>query len=169
MAITLLENGPPNRINSLLARLSGLPRAFQLPLFNFVFGRFSRFYRTVGVKAVCISPYCVTLMLGNHAHVRNHIRGIHAVAMTLPAEYAAGIVVAQHLSSNAVVVLRRLQMDLHKPIRGVVRATATLSPEHGRFLREQAEGKIEVPVLIEDESGQTPVSGVMHMAWFARK
>ncbi|RZF25418.1 DUF4442 domain-containing protein [Paraburkholderia sp. UYCP14C] len=169
MTITVLKNGPQNQINAVLATLSRLPRALQLPLFNFVFGRFSRFYRTVGVKAASIDPYSVTLTLANRARVRNHIRGIHAVAMTLPAEYAAGLVVAQHLPSNAVVLLRRLQMELHKPIRGSVRAIATLNPEHGETLRTEAEGKIEVLVQIEDETGQAPVSGVMQIAWISRK
>ncbi|MBN3789174.1 DUF4442 domain-containing protein [Burkholderia sp. Ac-20353] len=168
MAITLLENAPRNRINAVLAALNRMPRALRLPLFNFVFGRFSRFYRTVGVKAEKIGPYSVTLTLANRARVRNHIRGVHAVAMTLPAEYAAGLVVAQHLSTNAIVVLRRFEIDLHKPIRGAVSATALLTFEQGESLRGQTEGKIEVPVVIKDEAGQAPVSGIMCMAWISR-
>ncbi|MEX3985514.1 DUF4442 domain-containing protein [Paraburkholderia sp. EG287A] len=142
MAITPLENAPRNRINAVFAALNRMPRALQVLLFNFIFGRFSCFYRTIGVKAETIGPYSVTLTLANRPRVRNHILGVHAVAMTLPAEYAAGLVVAQHLSSNAIVVLRRLEMDLHKPIRGAVSATALLTLEQGESLREQTEGKI---------------------------
>lgn len=168
MAITLLENAPRNRINSVLTALNRVPRVLRLPLFNFIFGRFSRFYRTVGVKAEKIGPYSVTLTLANHARVRNHIRGVHAIAMTLPAEYAAGLVVAQHLSSRAVVVLKRVEINLHKPIRGAVSATAMLTLEQGTSLREQAEGKIDIPVLIKDETGESPVSGTMCIAWISR-
>ncbi|VWC73761.1 hypothetical protein BLA17378_03448 [Burkholderia aenigmatica] len=169
MAIVFLENGPPNRINSLLGSLKRLPYALQLPLFNFIFGRFSRFYRTVGVKAENLGPYRVTLALANHPRVRNHIRGIHAVAIALPAEYAAGLVVAQHLSATSVVVLKRLRLDLLRPVRGAVRATATLTFEQSRSLREQAKGEVEVFVRIEDETGAAPVSGSMLIAWIPRK
>lgn len=169
MTITLLENGPRNQINTVLGALRRAPRVLQLPLFNFFFGRFSRFYRTVGVKAQQISPYSVTLALANRGPVRNHIKGIHAVAVALPAEYAAGLVVAQHLPPNVLVVLKSLDLELHKAIRGAVRATATLSAEQGNSLREQRKGEIAVSVKIEDETNQVPASGCMRIAWIPRK
>jgi acyl-coenzyme A thioesterase PaaI-like protein len=169
MAITLLENAPRNQINSVLRRLVRLPQALRLPLFDFLFGRVTRFYRTAKVKAERIGPHRVTLRLANRSYLRNHVGGIHAVAMTLPAEYAAGIVLAQHLPPEAVVVLRRIHMDLHKPIRGAIRACATLSAEQSRSLGAVSRGEMDVPVQIEDETGQIPASGVMCMAWFPRK
>lgn len=169
MAITLHHEGPRNRLNTLLGGLTRLPRACQLPLFNFLFGRYSRFYRTAGIKAASIAPHHVTLTLADRGKLRNHVRGIHAVAVALPAEYAAGLVVAQHLPPHVVVVLRQFQMDLRKPVRGAVRATATLSAEQAQSLRHLGKGDIEVAVRIEDQSGQVPVTGSMRMAWLPRK
>lgn len=169
MTIALSENAPPNQINSVLALLIRLPKVLRLPLFDFLFGRVTRFYRTAKVKAERIGPHCVVLRLANRLHLRNHVGGIHAVAMTLPAEYAAGLVLAQHLPAESVVVLRRFHMDVFKPIRGAVRAAATLSAEQANALRSAAKGEIDIQVQIEDETGRVPASGVMCMAWFPRK
>ena len=169
MSITLLPDAPPNRLNAALATLSRLPRSWRLPLFDFLFSRTSRFYRTVGVRADRIGPCSVTLTLADRRRVRNHVRSIHAVALTLPAEYAAGLLVAQHLPASAVVVLQSLHMDLRRPVRGAIRATASLNEAQGSALRDQPKGQLDVPVTIEDETGAWPVSGVMRMAWLPRK
>jgi hypothetical protein len=76
---------------------------------------------------------------------------------------------AQHLPVEAMVVLRRINMDLSKPIRGAIRASATLGPEQSHALHVQVKGEIDVPVQIEDETGHIPASGTMRMAWFPRK
>lgn len=159
---------PQNQINRTLATLARFPRRLQLRLFDLVFGRVSSFYRHVGVRAVEIGPHRVTLALANRRRTRNHLRGIHAIAIALPAEYASGLVVAQHLSPDAVVVVKQIQFDLHKAVHGAIRATAVLSPRQGEALRERLKGEIGVSVQVVDESGQSPITGVMQMAWFPR-
>lgn len=158
----------PNELNRLLVRLEKLPGWLGIRLFDAIFGRFTPFYRTMRVRSVELMPGRVSLALRNRRRIRNHVRGIHAVAAMLPAEYAAGLVVGQAVPADAVVVVKGVHIDIRKPIRGAVKATAALSAEALNDLRFVPKGSIEVPVTVWDETGETPMTGVVNMAWFPK-
>lgn len=101
--------------------------------------------------------------------VRNHVGGIHAVAATLAAEYASGLLVGQHVPDDAIVVVKTIHVELRKPNKGNIKATARLTPEEARAICTEPKGSLKVSVTIEDAQGQTPITGYMEMAWLPKR
>lgn len=160
---------PANPLNTMLRRLARLPAGLRPLAFNLLFGRFTPFYASLRLRVVDLAPDQVTLGLRNRRRSRNHLRGIHAVAALLPAEYAAGLVVGQAVPPEAVVVVRGLSCEIRKPIRGDITATARLSPDQRAALAEVPQGDLKLRFTITGSDGATPIEGVADMAWFPRK
>lgn len=160
---------PANQLNTVLRKLEKLPKGLRAPAFNLFFGRFSPFYAALRVRAVEITPERVTLALRNRRRTRNHLRGIHAVAALLPAEYAAGLVCGQTVPREAVVVVRGLSCEIRKPIKGDITATAWLTEAQRAALGHEPKGDMKLSFSISGADGETPIEGVADMAWFPRK
>lgn len=158
-----------NQLQRILQRLAGLPTPWRNRLIGFGFGLYSRFFRTCKLRIEVLEPHEVTLSLANHRKVGNHIGGIHAVAITLACEYGSGLLLGQHVPDSAVVVVKSMRVDLHRRVQGAIRATARLGPQAVARLHDEPKGDIEVPVVVVDESGAQPITGVMHMAWIPRR
>jgi len=94
---------------------------------------------------------------------------VHAVAATLAAEYASGLLVGQHVPDAAIVVVKTIHIELRKPNRGGIKATASLTPEQARAIATEPKGSLQVPVTIEDAQGITPMAGYMEMAWLPKR
>lgn len=162
-------DAPANQLNSVLRKLAKLPEAMRAPAFNLFFGRFSPFYASLRVKVVDITPGHVTLALRNRRRTRNHLRGIHAIAALLPAEYAAGLVCGQTVPRGSVVVVRGLSCEIRKPIRGDITATARLTDDQRAALGNQPKGDMKLAFTITGGDGEAPIEGVADMAWFPHK
>lgn len=158
-----------NQLNRLLARISGWPPRLRHWAVGLGFGYYTPYFRYNRLKVADLTPLAVTLSLANHRMVRNHLGGIHAVAINLACEYACGLLVGQHVPDSALVVVKTMHMDLHKRITGAIRATATLTREQAAAIRTAEKGEIRVPVRVVDEVGITPITGYMDMAWYPRK
>ncbi|MDX1589014.1 MAG: DUF4442 domain-containing protein [Oleiphilaceae bacterium] len=163
------EFAPHNTLSRLIHRLSPLPEPLQRRAVGLLFGQYSRYFRSNRLKIARLEPLVVTLSLANHRRVRNHIGGIHAVAITLACEYASGLLVGQHVPDRATVVVKSMHVDLHKAYQGSILATATLTEEEALAIREQPKGELKVPVSVTDATGGHPITGYMQMAWFPRK
>lgn len=158
-----------NTLSRLIDRLSPLPEPLRRSTVGLLFGQYSRYFRSNRLKIARLEPLAVTLSLANHRKVRNHIGGIHAVAITLACEYASGLLVGQHVPDKATVVVKSMHVDLHKAYQGGIRATASLTGEEAQAIRQQPKGELKVPVSVTDASGDNPITGYMQMAWFPRK
>lgn len=162
-------DAPANQLNTVLRKLDRLPQSLRAPAFNMFFGRFSPFYAALRVKVVEITPDHVTLRLADRRRTRNHVKGIHAVAALLPAEYAAGLVCGQTVPRGAIVVVRGLSCEIRKPIRGDITATARLTEAQRAALSSEEKGDMKLAFTITGADGETPIEGVADMAWFPRK
>lgn len=76
---------------------------------------------------------------------------------------------AQHVPDDAIVVVKTIHIELRKPNRGHVRATASLTPPETQLMGLEPKGSLTVPITIEDAQGQTPITGYMEMAWLPKK
>ena len=159
----------PNRFARLLDRLGGWPPALRHAMVGLGFGLYTPYFRTNRCRIRALSPLEVTVEIPLRRRVRNHVGGVHAVAATLAAEYASGLLVGQHVPDTAIVVVKTIHVELRKPNRGTVRATAALTPEEAAAIRTGPKGSLKVPVRIEDAQGQTPITGYMDMAWLPKK
>lgn len=159
----------PNQFARLLSRLSGWPEPWRLRLVAWGFGLFTPYFRTNRCRILSLGEHQVSVGITLKRRVRNHVGGIHAVAATLAAEYASGLLVGQHVPDDAIVVVKTIHVELRKPNKGSIKATATLTPEDAQAIGTEPKGSLKVPVTIEDALGQTPITGYMEMAWLPKR
>lgn len=162
-------NTGPNRFARLLSRIAGWPEPLRLGLVGFGFGLYTPYFRTNRCRILALGPQEVCVGIELRRRVRNHVGGIHAVAATLAAEYASGLLVGQHVPDTAIVVVKTIHIELRKPNKGSIKATARLTPEEARAISTEPRGSLQVPVTIEDAQGQTPITGYMEMAWLPKR
>jgi acyl-coenzyme A thioesterase PaaI-like protein len=105
------------------------------------------------------------MTLQNRRKVQNHIRTVHAAAMTLLAESATGILMGMNVPDDKYLVIKSLHVDFQKKASGAMKAVATLTPEQVLSAQNDAEGEILVSVSVSDASGNEPVSCQMLWAW----
>jgi acyl-coenzyme A thioesterase PaaI-like protein len=158
-----------NQFARLLQRLSGWPAPWRHAVVGFGFGLYTPYFRTNRCRILDLQAHRVTVGIRLRRRVRNHVGGIHAVAATLAAEYASGLLVGQHVPDSAIVVVKTIHVDLRKPNKGSIRATATITPDNARAISLEPKGTLQVPITIEDEQGQTPITGYMEMAWLPKR
>lgn len=159
----------PNNFARMLARLAGWPEPLRLRVVGFGFGLFTPYFRTNRCRILSLGEHQVSVGIRLKRRVRNHVGGIHAVAATLAAEYASGLLVGQHVPDDAIVVVKTIHVELRKPNKGSIKATATLTPEETAAMAMEPRGSLKVPVVIEDAQGQTPITGYMEMAWLPKR
>ncbi|MBO9466110.1 DUF4442 domain-containing protein [Tropicibacter sp. R15_0] len=159
---------PRNHLNGVLDRIAFLPEKWRLRAFDLFLGRLIRAYATVGIRTEVLQPTRVEMSLRNRRKFRNHVGGIHGVVCQMPGEFAAGILLAHWVPKGAVVVVRRMQAELHKPIRGDIRAVAALNEDQLRPTMEQDKGEVTVSIQLTDSSGNQPIAADITMAWFQK-
>lgn len=169
MSSTKSSTSKPNNFARMLSRLAAWPEPLRLRLVGFGFGLFTPYFRTNRCRILSLGEHQVSVGIALRRRVRNHVGGIHAVAATLAAEYASGLLVGQHVPDDAIVVVKTIHVELRKPNKGSIKATATLTPEEARAISTEPKGSLKVPVTIEDAQGQTPITGYMEMAWLPKR
>ena len=126
------------------------------------------FVGTAGLGVDELRPTRVDVHLAPERATQNHVGGVHAAALTLLAETATGLIVAQNVPSESVPVLRSLGVDFQRRAEGVLRATARLDGEEVERIRSRPVGKVEAPVAVTDESGSSPIEATLRWAWLPR-
>lgn len=159
----------PNFLTRILNRLAGWPASWRQRLVGLGFGLYSPYFHTNGCRIETLLPHQVSVSIKLRRRVRNHVGGVHAVAATLAAEYACGLLVGQHVPDTAIVVVKTIHVELRKPNKGSVRATATITADEARAIALEAKSSLKVPITIDDAQGQTPITGYMEMAWLPKK
>ena len=77
-----------NRLNRVVALIYRLPAAWRTPLLSRLFGSQVKLAGTARVRVHEMTRRQATLSIANRRPVQNHIRGVHAAAMTLVASRA---------------------------------------------------------------------------------
>ncbi|MFW2589374.1 DUF4442 domain-containing protein [Sagittula sp. SSi028] len=161
-------NRPDNQLNGVLERIAFLPEGLRLRAFDFFFGRLIRAYRSLRIRTRVLTPTRVEMELRNMRKIRNHVGGIHGVIAQVPGEFAAGVLIAHWTPKGAVVVVKSMQANLYKPVKGDVRAIAQADAETLRAVMDQEKGELTVAVEVIDETGESPMSCDVTMAWVPR-
>jgi acyl-coenzyme A thioesterase PaaI-like protein len=155
----------PNRMTQMVERLNRFSPALRYFLLSKSFGRVVPFFGTAGIRIEELSHSQVVMTLQNRRKVQNHIRTVHAAAMTLLAESATGILMGMNVPDDKYMVIKSLHVDFQKKASGAMKAVATLTPEQVRSAQNDAEGEILVSVSVSDASGNEPVACQMLWAW----
>ena len=155
----------PNRLERQLARLSEVP-AFARPWFrSVVLGRAVPFTGTAKLRYEEMSTTKVQIFVANNHKVRNHIGGVHAMASTLAAETATGMVMGMNVRDDCVPVVKDMRVQFKKRGQGAMRAVATLSEEQRELIRSTTKGEVTVAVTVTDESENQPIACEFIWAW----
>ena len=155
----------PNRLERQLERLKEVP-AFARPWFrSVVLGRAVPFTGTAKLRYEDMSANSVQIFVANNHKVRNHIGGVHAMASTLAAETATGMVMGMNVRDDCIPVVKDMRVQFKKRGQGAMRAVATLSDEQRELIRSSTKGEVTVAVTVTDESGNQPIEYEFIWGW----
>lgn len=112
-----------------------------------------------------VSEHEVVVRVGDRRKVRNHVGGVHAVAMALSAETATGLLVAMNLPDHVVPLLTKMNINYVHRTRGDLVARARIRPEQARRLQREPRGRMAVSVEVIDDTGGQPIVCEMVWAW----
>jgi acyl-coenzyme A thioesterase PaaI-like protein len=155
----------PNRLERQLDRLNDVP-AFARPWFrSVVLRRAVPFTGTAKLHYEEMSPGAVQIFVANDHIVRNHIGGVHAMASTLAAETATGMVIGMNVRDDCIPVVKDMRVQFKKRGQGAMQAIATLSDVQRELIRSTTKGEVTVAVTVTDESGNQPIECEFVWAW----
>ena len=155
----------PNRLERQLERLNEVP-AFARPWFrSVVLGRAVPFTGTAKLRYEEMSAGSVQIFVANSPKVRNHIGGVHAMASTLAAETATGMVMGMNVRDDCIPVVKDMRVQFKKRGQGAMRAVAILTDEQRALISSSTKGEVTVAVTVTDESGNQPIECEFVWAW----
>ncbi|MCP9766577.1 DUF4442 domain-containing protein [Lacihabitans sp. LS3-19] len=158
-----------NKLSRQIHKLNAFP-AFIRPWFtNFIIGRAVKLIGTCGIKFETLNPYEVAIFLENKIKVRNHIGQIHAVASSLLAETATGIVVGMSIPDDKIPLIKDMSVKFIKRSEGWQRAVAKLDDIQIDKLKNEPKGEFIVPVKVIDQTGEEVILAEMNWAWITKK
>ena len=158
-----------NKFSKAVSFIYKMPAFSQQYLLTKLFCSQVKYAGTSKVKLHKVKNNEVELSLANIKRVQNHIGGVHAVAASLLAESATGIVFGMNVPDSHLPLLKSMTVNYNRRMQGGLKAVAKLSDEQINEINSSEKGNILVPVTITDESGQEPIEVMMHWAWTPKK
>ena len=157
----------PNRLERQLDRLNEIPAFARTWFRSVVLGRAVPFTGTSRLRYEKMSPGSVQVFVANEPKVRNHIGGVHAMASTLAAETATGMVMGMNVRDDCIPVVKDMRIQFKKRGQGAMRAVATLRDHQRKLIRSTTKGEVTVAVTVTDESGNQPIECEFVWAWIS--
>jgi len=155
----------PNRLVRSLKQLETVPGFARGWARNLVLRRAVPFTGTARLDFAVMTPERVEIGIANERRVQNHIKGVHAAAMTLLAETATGMVVGMNVRDDCLPLAKELKVAFKKRAQGSLRAVATLTDAQCALMQQTDKGEVTVPVQVSDESGAQPIECEFIWAW----
>lgn len=107
-------------------------------------------------KVVTLKPGVAEVILPDRRSNRNHLRSLHAIALTNVAEIASGLAILTAIPPNAQGILRGFEIQFQKKARGPIRASTQIPVPV-----EVSEAiEMRVPVELKDASNDVVVTAV---------
>lgn len=154
-----------NRFSKAVRKIHMFPKSMHSFLLTKLFCTTVKYANTSNIRLLEVSNRKVKLALANKKKVQNHIGGIHAIAASLLAESATGIVFGMNVPDTHVPLLKSMTVNFQKRMKGALVAEAALTDDQITMIETQDKGDMIVPVSITDESGQEPIEILMTWAW----
>ena len=108
----------PGQVLGLWRRLAPWPGARRL--FGWLRGLGIPYRGTIGARIRLLEPGHCVLLLRDRRGLRNHLRSIHAVALTNAGELASGLAMTTALPAGTRAIVTRLATDYVKKARGAI-------------------------------------------------
>lgn len=158
-----------NQFNNIVTKINKSPLFLRSFLLTKLFTTKVKFAGTTGIKIETVTNNQVRLSLANKKSVQNHIGGIHAIAAAVLAESATGIVFGMNVPDSKLPLLKSMQVNYQRRMQGNLTAVAQLTDEQISVIEADDKGNVLVPVVIEDESAESPIECIMEWAWVSKK
>ncbi|KAA8731827.1 DUF4442 domain-containing protein [Acinetobacter qingfengensis] len=158
-----------NRLFKVVQATYKLPKSLRSTLWSKAFGRIVPMVGTANIRYLEVSQSKVVVRLDNQRNIQNHIKGLHAAAMALLAETATGFVTGLNVPDDHILLIKTLNVDYLKIVKGGLTATATLSAEQQKFIQNTEKGELDIPIQVIDDSGEQPIQCQMIWAWLPKK
>ncbi len=160
-----MQTNTPNRLQRQLARVNEAPAFMRVFVRSLVLGRAVPFTGRAKLRYEEMAPNKVQIFVANERIVQNHIGGVHAVASTLAAETATGMVMGLNVRDDCIPVVKEMQVKFKKRGQGAMRAVATLTDAQRDLIQSTTKGEVTVSVTVTDESGNQPIECEFVWAW----
>jgi acyl-coenzyme A thioesterase PaaI-like protein len=158
-----------NRLQRLLAKIDRVPVGLRTWVRSKALGRAVPLTGTASMRYEVMTPTEVVISVANARHVRNHIGGVHAMASTLAAETATGMLMGLNVRDDCVNVVKDMRVQFVKRGQGAMRAVATLTDAQRQLISSTMKGETVVPVTVTDDSGNQPILCEFTWAWIPAK
>lgn len=123
-------------------------------LFSRAVGRFAPYTGTIGARIQELESGRSLVTMLDKKSVRNHLKSIHAVALTNLVELSGSLAIIAAMHPDTRMIPIRLESEFIKKARGTVAATGSCSPPEIGF-----EGELSSSVVICDDAGEVVVRG----------
>ena len=127
-------------------RLQGVPGG--RALFRFMLGRRVPYTGSISPEVLELAPGRVRVAMRDRPRLRNHLRSLHAVALTNLGELATGLAVISSLPADARGIPTGFSIEFLKKARGRIEARCAANIESSA-----AERDVDVEADLVDESG----------------
>lgn len=155
----------PNPASPLLGAWRRLER---LPLGRSLFTQGYRFaapyFRTIPARVESIEPGLAVAEMRHWPWVRNHLGGVHAIALCNLAELTMGAVAEATVPRTHRWIPQGMEVDYRAQARGTMRATARLELPEPLGERQ----RVDVEIAIADRSGTAVLTGTIRIWVTAR-
>lgn len=158
-----------NSMSRIADKVGKLPAGMRSTVLSMMFGKIVPFLSTAGLRFEEVGHQRLTVSIRNRKKVQNHIRGVHAAAMALLAETSTGFVVGMNMPDDKLMLLKSMKVNYVRRSQGDMRAVASLNAEQIQMMHDTEKGEVLVPVLVTDESGESPIECEMLWAWIPKK
>ena len=109
---------PQDRLLGMWRHLAPWPGGRRL--FSWILGWIIPYSGTIGARVRLLEPGHCILLLRDRRGVRNHLRSIHAVAITNAGELASGLAMTTALPPGTRAIVTQLATEYLKKARGVI-------------------------------------------------
>jgi len=123
-------------------------------LFSRAVGRFAPYSGTIGARIEELEPGRSLVTMRDRKSVRNHLRSVHAVALTNLIELSGSLAIIASMHPDTRMIPVRLESEFLKKARGTVTAEASCEPPAPGFV-----GEFQAVVGVSDESGAEVTRG----------